>query len=44
MKEIHVVPRNFEHENQAFRESVVHLQINQVSTSLGYDLATESMC
>jgi hypothetical protein len=44
MEEILVVFRNLEHENQAFCESVVHLQTNQASISLGYILATQPIC
>jgi hypothetical protein len=35
MEEIFLVLRNFEQENQTFREFVAHLQTNQTSTSLG---------
>jgi hypothetical protein len=40
MEEVLVVHKNFEHENQAFREYVTHLQTNQALTSLGCILAT----
>jgi hypothetical protein len=33
--------RNLEHENQALRESIVHLQTNQILTSLRCILATQ---
>jgi hypothetical protein len=35
VEEVFVVLSNLEHENQALHEFVVHLQINQASTSLG---------
>jgi hypothetical protein len=41
MEEVLVVLRNLEHENQALREFVAHLQINQALTSLGCVLATQ---
>jgi hypothetical protein len=41
MEEIFVVVKNLEHENQTFHEFVVHLQTNQVSTSLGHILTTQ---
>jgi hypothetical protein len=34
MEEVFTILRNFEHENQTFCESVVHLETNQVLTSL----------
>jgi hypothetical protein len=44
MEEILVVLKNLEHENQALHESIIHLQTNQASTSLGYVLATQPIC
>jgi hypothetical protein len=41
MEEILVVLRNFEQENQALHESIVHLQTNQASTTLGYVSITQ---
>ncbi len=41
MEEILVVLKNLEQENQALCESIVHLQTNQASTSLGCILTTK---
>jgi hypothetical protein len=41
MEELFIIHRNLEQENQTFRESVAHLQINQVLTSLGCVLTTQ---
>jgi hypothetical protein len=35
MEEVLAIFRNLDYENQAFYESIVHLQTNQASTSLG---------
>jgi hypothetical protein len=35
MEEVFIVLRNLEQENQAFYEYVVHLETNQILTSLG---------
>jgi len=40
MEEVLVVLRNFEHENQALCEFIVHLQTDQALTSLECVLAT----
>jgi hypothetical protein len=36
-----VVLKNLEHEHQTLREFIIHLQINQTSTSWGCILATQ---
>jgi hypothetical protein len=41
MEEVLGILKNLEHENQAPRESIAHLQTNQASTSLGCVLATQ---
>jgi hypothetical protein len=41
IEEVFVIFKNLEHENQEFHEFIVHLQINQASTSLGCILATQ---
>jgi hypothetical protein len=41
MEEVLVVLKNFEHENQALCEFIVHLQTNQASTFLGCIFTTQ---
>jgi hypothetical protein len=41
MEQVFAVFKNLEHENQALRESIVHLQTNQALTSLGCILTTQ---